>query len=125
GTRRSRLREGLLVVQVALSVVLLGSSGLLVRSFFLLHRGPGFDPDAIALVRLRPSLVGYTDARAWAFQRDVIRRLEAMSGIAAASPAVVAPLPRWGRPVRAVRLPAASGQSAGGVGKGGAFVGAP
>ena len=27
--------------QVALSVVLLGSSGLLVRSFFLLHRGPG------------------------------------------------------------------------------------
>ena len=52
----------LLVVQVALSVVLLGSSGLLVRSFFLLHRGPGFDPDAIALVRLRPSLVGSTNA---------------------------------------------------------------
>jgi predicted permease len=104
GTRRSRLREGLLVVQVALSVVLLGSSGLLVRSFFLLHRGPGFDPDAIALVRLRPSLVGYTDARAWAFQRDVIRRLEALPGIAAASPAVVAPLPGWGRPAMPIRL---------------------
>src|SRR5262249_49500547 len=97
GARRSRLREGLLVVQVALSVVLLGSSGLLVRSFFLLHRGPGFDPDAIALVRLRPSLVGYTDARAWAFQREVIRRLEALPGVAAASPADVSPLPGWGR----------------------------
>jgi putative ABC transport system permease protein len=109
GARRSKLREGLLVLQVALSVVLLGSSGLLVRSFFLLHRGPGFDPDAIALVRLRPSLVGYTDARAWAFQREVIRRLEALPGIAAASPAVVAPLPRWGRPVRAVRLAGDSG----------------
>jgi predicted permease len=109
GTRRSRLREGLLVVQVALSIVLLGTSGLLVRSFFLLHRGPGFDPDAIALVRLRPSLVGYTDARAWAFQREVIRRLEALPGIAAASPAVVAPLPRWGRPVRAMRLAGDSG----------------
>jgi predicted permease len=104
GTRRSRLREGLLVVQVALSVVLLGSSGLLVRSFFLLHRGPGFDPDAIALVRLRPSLVGYTDARAWAFQHEVIRRLEALPGIVAASPANVAPLPGWNRPVMPIRL---------------------
>ena len=58
GARRSTLREGLIVVQVALSVVLLGGSGLLVRSFFMLHRGPGFDPDAVVLVRLRPSLVG-------------------------------------------------------------------
>jgi predicted permease len=104
GTRRSRLREGLLVVQVALSVVLLGSSGLLVRSFFLLHRGPGFDPDAVAIVRLRPSLVGYTDARAWALQREVIRRLEATPGIAAASPANVAPLPGWNRPPMPIRL---------------------
>ena len=104
GARRSRLREGLLVVQVALSVVLLGSSGLLVRSFLLLHRGPGFDPDAIALVRLRPSLVGYTDARAWAFQREAIRRLEALPGIAAASPANVAPLPGWNRPPMPIRL---------------------
>jgi predicted permease len=91
-------------VQVALSVVLLGSGGLLVRSFFLLHRGPGFDPDAIALVRLRPSLVGHTDARAWAFQREVIRRLEALPGVAAASPANVAPLPGWNRPPMPIRL---------------------
>jgi predicted permease len=109
GTRRSRLREGLIVVQVALSVVLLGSSGLLVRSFFLLHRGPGFDPDAVVLVRLRPSLVGYTNDRAWEFQREVIRRLEALPGIAAASPADVPPLPGWNRPVRPVRLPGDSG----------------
>jgi len=102
GTRSSRLREGLLVLQVALSVVLLGSSGLLVRSFFLLHRGPGFDPNAIAVVRLRPSLVGYTNDRAWMFQREVIRRLEALPGIAGASPAVVPPLPGWGRPVRPI-----------------------
>jgi predicted permease len=95
GTRRSTLRDGLIVAQVALSVVLLGSSGLLVRSFFMLHRGPGFDPNAIALVRLRPSLVGYTNDRAWAFQRQAIERLEALPGIVAASPAVVPPLPRW------------------------------
>ena len=104
GTRRSRLREGLIVVQVALSVVLLGGSGLLVRSFFLLHRGPGFDPDLVAVVRLRPSLVGYTNDRAWAFQREVIRRLEALPGIVAASPADVPPLPGWSRRGSPVRL---------------------
>jgi predicted permease len=104
GTPRSILREGLIVVQVALSVVLLGSSGLLVRSFFLLHRGPGFDPDAVVLVRLRPSLVGYTNDRAWDFQREAIRRLESLPGVAAASPASVPPLPGWSRPVLPVRL---------------------
>jgi predicted permease len=112
GTRRSRLREALLVVQVALSVVLLGGSGLLVRSFVLLHRGPGFDPEAIAIVRLRPSLIGYTDDRAWAFQRDVIRRLEALPGIAAVSPANVAPLPGWNRPPMPIRRDGESGDPA-------------
>lgn len=104
GTRRSRLREGLIVVQVALSVVLLGGSGLLVRSFFLLQRGAGFDPETLVVVRLRPSLVGYTNDRAWDFQREVIRRLEALPGIVAASPANVPPLPRWNRPVQPMRL---------------------
>jgi predicted permease len=97
GARRSRLREGLIVVQVALSVVLLGDSGLLVRSFLMLHRGPGFDPNAVALVRLRPSLVGYSNDRSWAFQREVIARLQALPGVIAASPADVPPLPGWNR----------------------------
>jgi predicted permease len=105
GTRRSKWRETLIVAQVALSVMLLGGSGLLVRSFVMLHRGPGFDPKALAFVRLRPSLVGYSNERAWAFQRDVIARLEAMPGIVAASPAVVPPFPGWGRPTQPIQLP--------------------
>jgi predicted permease len=105
GRRRSILREGLIVVQVALSVLLLGAAGLLVRSFFIVHRGPGFDPNRVAIVRLRPSLVGSTNDRAWAYQRAVIARLEALPGVLAASPAVVPPLPRWGRPVMPARLP--------------------
>ena len=71
----------------------------------MLHRGPGFDPDRVAIVRLRPSLVGFTNDRAWAYQRDVIERLEALPGVLAASPAGVPPLPRWSRPVTPVRLP--------------------
>ena len=94
-TGRSALREGLIVLQVAVSVLLLASSGLLVRSFLALHQGPGFDPDAVVHMRLRPSLIGYTPERAWAFQRDVIQALEAMPGVIAASPANVPPLPGW------------------------------
>lgn len=97
GSRRTRLREGLIVVQVAVSVLLLAASGLVVRSFLMVHRGPGFDPDAVVLMRLRPSLVGYTAERAWAFQHEVIRRLETIPGVIAASSATMPPLPGWPR----------------------------
>jgi putative ABC transport system permease protein len=96
GSRRTRVREGLIVVQVAVSVLLLAASGLVVRSFLVVHRGPGFDPDAVVLMRLRPSLIGYSAERAWAFQREVIRRIETIPGVIAASPANNPPLPGWG-----------------------------
>jgi predicted permease len=104
GRPRSTVREGLIVVQVALSVLLLGAGGLLVRSFFMLHRGPGFDPDRVAVVRLRPSLVAYTNDRAWAYQRQVIERLEALPGVLAASPAR-APASWRVQPATPARLP--------------------
>jgi predicted permease len=104
GRPRSLVREGLIVVQVALSVLLLGAGGLLVRSFFTLHRGPGFDPDRVAIVRLRPSLVGFTHERAWVYQRQVIERLEALPGVLAASPAS-APASWRAQPATPARLP--------------------
>ena len=104
GRPRSIVREGLIVVQVALSVLLLGAGGLLVRSFFMLHRGPGLDPDRVAIMRLRPSLVGFTNERAWAYQREVIERLEALPGVLAASPAS-APASWRAQPVTPARLP--------------------
>jgi predicted permease len=111
GRPRSIVREGLIVVQVALSVLLLGAGGLLVRSFFMLHRGPGFDPDRVATVRLRPSLVGFTNDRAWAYQRAVIERLEATPGVVAASPAVAPP--HWPpRPTQTIRLAGDAGDPA-------------
>jgi putative ABC transport system permease protein len=104
GRPRSVVREGLIVVQVALSVLLLGAGGLLVRSFFMLHRGPGIDPDRVAIVRLRPSLVGFTHERAWAYQREVIERLEALPGVLGASPAR-APASWRAIPATPARLP--------------------
>ena len=51
GFRRSRLRNALVVLQVALSLVLLISAGLIVRSLQAAQRmRPGFNPDnAVAL----------------------------------------------------------------------------
>jgi predicted permease len=111
GRPRSIVREGLIVAQVALSVLLLGAGGLLVRSFFMLHRGPGFDPDRVAIMRLRPSLVGFTNDRAWAYQREVIARLEALPGVLAASPA--RPPASWrATPATPARLPGDSSDPA-------------
>jgi predicted permease len=111
GRPRSMVREGLIVVQVALSVLLLCAGGLLVRSVFMLHRGPGFDPDRVAIVRLRPSLAGFTTERAWAYQREVIERLEALPGVLAASPAS-APASWRAQPVTPARLPGGSSDPA-------------
>jgi putative ABC transport system permease protein len=105
GSRRTRLREALIVLQVAVSVLLLAASGLMVRSFLIVHRRPGFNPDEIIVTRLRPSLVGYTAERSWAFQREVIRRLEALPGVIAASPANMPPLPRYLGAETPVRIP--------------------
>ena len=97
GARRSLLREGLIVVQVAVSIVILAGSTLLVRSFVTLHRGPGFNPDAVVVLRLRPSLIDYTNERAWAFQREAVSRLESLPGVVAASLATTPTLPNWNR----------------------------
>ena len=101
---RSGMREGLIVLQVAVSVLLLACSGLLVRSFLTLHQGPGFNPNAIVHLRLRPSLVGYTAEHAWTFQRSVIEALEALPGVIAASPANIPPLPGWGTTAMPIQL---------------------
>jgi predicted permease len=94
--RRSTLRDGLIVCQVAVSIVLLAGGTLLAQSLMSIHRGRGFDPDGIVMIRLRPSLVDYDADRSWAFQREVLRRLEALPGVVAASPANIPPLPGWG-----------------------------
>lgn len=96
GTGGSHLRDSLIVVQVALSVVLVIGAALLVRSVRNLGLGPGYDIGHVAMVRIRPSLVAYAPAKARAFHQEVIRRLEALPGVVAASPGGMPPLPGWG-----------------------------
>jgi putative ABC transport system permease protein len=53
---RSRLRQALIVAEVALSVVLLAGAGLLFRSFLQLHSvNAGFTPEQVLTARLTPA----------------------------------------------------------------------
>jgi putative ABC transport system permease protein len=94
--RRNRTRSLLIVTEVALSLVLLVGAGLLLKSFrHLLDVNPGFNPQGVltATVALPPATYG-TEARQAAFFQQVLNRVAALPGVAAAS--VVDPLPLGG-----------------------------
>jgi putative ABC transport system permease protein len=81
---RWRLRNSLVVAQIALSVVLLAGAGLLIKSLWLLGRvSPGFNPQGVLGVRLSLPESKYPKGieRAAVFKR-VIDRLEAVLGVA-------------------------------------------
>jgi len=80
-SRRGLLRGGLVAGQIALSLALVVGSGLLMRSADHVSRGVHFNPNHVALLRLRPGLVRYTPARAQVFQEEVVRRLESLPGV--------------------------------------------
>jgi putative ABC transport system permease protein len=86
-TSRSRLRDGLVVAQFALALMLVVDATLMIRSLRHIRQGEQFDPSRVTLFRLRPTLIGYDAARAQAFQVEVHRRLAATPGVVAASPA--------------------------------------
>ncbi|HTX65493.1 MAG TPA: ABC transporter permease [Opitutaceae bacterium] len=78
--RGGRFRAGLIVGEVALSVVLLVGSALLLLSFLRLQRTPpGFDPHGVAsaFVGLPPERYA-TKAQQAQFYRDVVERLRAV-----------------------------------------------
>ena len=75
----------LVVVQVALSFVLLVSSALLARSLWSLNDTQALDPSTIATLRLRPRLLGYEPAQAQAFTRAVLRGISRIPGVESTS----------------------------------------
>ncbi len=95
GSRRARrLRQTLVVAEVALAAVLLVGAGLLLRSFArVAHVDPGFDARGILTARV--TLHGKTyeeDERAMAFFRGVVERARALPGVKAAGMASFLPL---------------------------------
>ncbi|HTR03772.1 MAG TPA: ABC transporter permease [Thermoanaerobaculia bacterium] len=81
---RSRLGGGLIVLQVALSVVLLSGAGLLLRTLHNLQAVPlGFDQERLLVFGLRPEQGGYREERLAQFYDALLARLDALPGVAA------------------------------------------
>jgi predicted permease len=86
--RRSRSLGGrsLVVVQVALSLVLLVGTGLFIRTLRNLQEvDPGFDTRALALFRIRAHTSGYQPEQFAALHARIQERLAALPGVRAAT----------------------------------------
>src|SRR5215813_2698654 len=81
GASRSLLSRGLVVMQVALSLLLLVGAGLFVRTLLNLQRvDPGFNTKNLLLFSVSPSLIGYKDERLVQLYERMTERLEALPG---------------------------------------------
>ena len=83
---RSLLGKSLLIVQVAISLVLLVGAGLFLQTLNnLRHVDVGFDPQNLVLFRVNPGLNRYDEARMRNFYRDMLDRLGSTPGVRAAA----------------------------------------
>ncbi|MEO6004935.1 MAG: ABC transporter permease [Opitutus sp.] len=90
---RRVFRNALVVVQVALSLIVLVSAGLFARSLRKLQQvDPGFEPSRVVLMSLDLNLNSYPKARASAFYAQLLERTRALPGIEAATLAMSTPL---------------------------------
>jgi putative ABC transport system permease protein len=87
GSRWNRVRSAFVVVQVALSLLLLVSAGLLIRSFDkLLRVDVGFKTERLLTLEYRLPRTKYKEAAAqWNFHRQVVERLQEVPGVQSAS----------------------------------------
>jgi predicted permease len=78
--------NGLVVVQVALTIVVLAGAGLLVRTLQnLKNLDPGFDTSNTLLFSLDPTVSGYKGDRVDILYRDFYSRLAALPGVTSVS----------------------------------------
>jgi predicted permease len=87
GSRRAtRVRSALVVVQIALSLVLLVGAGLLIKSFLAIRTAsPGFTTDGVLTTTVDAFTAGYDVQRARTFQDELIDRVGRISGVQSAA----------------------------------------
>lgn len=91
--RRIGLRDGLVVAQVAVSLVVLAAAGLFLASLRnATHIDPGFRAARLALVRLELGIQGYDSARGRAFYAELERRARSLPGVEAVGLTEIVPL---------------------------------
>ncbi len=102
GQRGRRLREVLVVAEVAVSLTLLLASGLLSRTFLELARvDPGIESERLLTLQI-PLPWSYPMEERLAFQEEVVSRTLALPGVEAAATNANPPLVDVGQPDRAV-----------------------
>ena len=94
GRGRVQLKNLLVVGQVALSLLLLISAGLLVRSFrYLLTVDPGFDSHNVLSMNVSLPTVKYADTqKQTAFFDELLRRVSTLPGVRSAAVSAALPL---------------------------------
>lgn len=98
GGARHRLRDILVVAEVALAFVLLTGAGLLIRSFFQMQQAdPGFDATNVMTAGLPLSDKHYPDPlRLNSYLRQMLESLQALPGVRDAAFASAIPMQGWG-----------------------------
>ena len=93
GLHRARLSSALVVTQISLSLFLLVSAGLFIRSFRQAQRfNAGFNPDHVLLASYSLFPAGYTEARGLEFHRQLLAKLETLPGVQSVALASWVPL---------------------------------
>ena len=104
-----RVRQALVVVQVAMTVVLLCGAGVLVRTLIALDRAPmGFDAHDVLTMSLAVSPTRYTAERCREFYREAVARVRALPGVETAAAGISLPVigsPRGGTSFRELGAP--------------------
>ena len=105
GASRGRLRAGLVVAQVAVSLLLLVGAGLVSRSLDAARRAyPGFDPNHVTSVIIDVKQVRYDAPRGRVFYRQLLDAARADAGVESATLAAYAPLGFLDTPARRVAV---------------------
>ena len=110
--RHGKLRAGLVIAEVALSITLLTGAGLMMRSFFALtHLDLGFDPQRILYARVTPAGEDHLEAaeKNQVFFEQVLQRTKALPGVISATESLgLPPLGGAGSDITVLGKPPAS-----------------
>ncbi|MFN0178015.1 MAG: ABC transporter permease [Gemmatimonadales bacterium] len=104
GREHVRLRNGLLLTQAALSVIMLLCAGLFWKSLRSAESVDfGFRPEGLVTADIDLAVAGYTIEQRHAFYDDAYRRFQAVAGVRGVSLTTTNPF--WTRQGTAVRIP--------------------
>jgi len=104
GGVRTRMRDALVVAEIAFSLVLLAGAGLMVKSLSaLVHRNPGFDAENLLVVNVNLPDASYPkDPDALRFDHEFEAKVDALPGVIGIANTSVVPLSGGGNTVRFV-----------------------